>query len=71
MELEGYGGNTLIVNLSTGEIKKEPLDKELAEKFIGGWGFCQKLMYDYMPVGKEPLAPENPIIISPGLLPAH
>lgn len=68
MGLEGYGGSTLIVDLSTGEIKKEPLDKELAKKFIGGWGFCQKLMYDYMPVGKEPLAPENPIIISPGLL---
>jgi len=54
MALRGYGGNMLFVNLTTGEIKKEPLDKELAEKYIGGWGFCQKLMYDYMPVGKEP-----------------
>jgi len=68
MALRGYGGNMLFVNLTTGEIKKEPLDKELAEKYIGGWGFCQKLMYDYMPVGKEPLAPENPIVISPGTL---
>jgi len=68
MALSAFGGNILFVNLTTGEIKKEPLDKELAEKYIGGWGFCQKLMYDYMPVGKEPLAPENPIVISPGTL---
>jgi len=68
MALSGYGGTILFVNLTTGEIKKEPLNKELAEKYIGGWGFCQKLMYDYMPVGKEPLDPENPIVISPGAL---
>jgi aldehyde:ferredoxin oxidoreductase len=68
MKLTGYGGNVLFVNLTNGEIKKEPLDKELAEKYIGGWGLGQKQMYDYMPVGKEPLAPENPIIINPGML---
>ena len=32
MALSGYGGNILLVNLTTGEIKKEPLDKELAER---------------------------------------
>jgi len=68
MALSGYGGKILLVNLTTGEIKTEPLDKEMAEKYIGGWGFCQKLMYDHMPVGKEPLDPENPIVISPGTL---
>ena len=68
MALSGYGGTILFVNLTTGEIKKEPLDKELAEKYIGGWGFCQKLMYDNMPVGKEPFDPDNPIVISPGVM---
>jgi len=68
MALSGYGGTILFVNLTTGEIKKEPLDKEMAEKYIGGWGFCQKLMYDHMPVGKDPFDPANPVIISPGVM---
>ncbi len=68
MALKGYGGNLLLINLTTGEIKKEPLQREMAEKYIGGWGFCQKLMFDYMPVGKESLDPANPIIISSGTL---
>ena len=68
MKFSGYGGNALRVNLTTGEIKKEPLDKELAEKYIAGFSMNQKLAYDFMPARVDPWAPEAPIIISPGLL---
>lgn len=68
MKISGYGGNMLRVNLTTGEAKKEPLDRELAEKYIGGFGFNQRLAYDFIPAGVDPLAPEASIVISPGFL---
>ena len=68
MTIKGYGGHILKVNLTTGEISKDPLDRELALNYIGGAGFCYKLMYEHMPIGKDALDPANPIIISPGFL---
>lgn len=68
MTPRGYGGHILKINLTTSEIQKESLDREFAAKYIGGWGFCTKLMYDHMPVGKDALDPLSPIIIAPGLL---
>ena len=68
MKFSGYGGNALRINLTTGEISKEPLDEELAEKYIGGFGMTQKLALDFMPARVDPWAPEAPIIISPGFL---
>ena len=34
------------INLTTGEIKVEKLDVELAKKFIGGRGLGTKIVYD-------------------------
>ena len=34
------------INLTTGEIKAEPLDLEVAKKFIGGRGLGTKILYD-------------------------
>ena len=34
------------INLTTGEIKSEPLDLETARKFIGGRGLGTKILYD-------------------------
>ena len=34
------------INLTTGKIKVEPLDLELAHKFIGGRGLGTKMLYD-------------------------
>jgi aldehyde:ferredoxin oxidoreductase len=69
MKQESYSNNVLIINLSTGEVTKKEIDREIVDKFIGGWGINQKLAYDYFPKRKidDPLAPENPIIISPGV----
>jgi len=57
--LYGYAGKMLFVNLSNDEIKEEILTKELAEKFIGGYGFGAKILYEMMPAGADPLGPEN------------
>ena len=34
------------INLTTGEIKAEPLDLKVAKKFIGGRGLGTKILYD-------------------------
>ena len=68
MDYYGYGGNVLRIDLSSGEIATEPLDQEMAKKFIGGWGTSFKLAYDALKPGTDPFSPENPIIISAGPL---
>ncbi len=68
MGLKGYGGNSLTINLSTGEIRKEPLDEELARDYIGGFAMAQKLAYDFLPAKLDPWEPESPIVICPGFL---
>lgn len=68
MEYYGYAGNILYVDLTTGEIRKEPLDLELAKRFVGGWGINFKLAYDLMKPGTDPFSPDNPIIIGVGPL---
>jgi len=68
MEYYGYAGSILYVDLANGETRKEPLDLELAKKFVGGWGINFKLAYDLMKPGTDPFSPDNPIIIGVGPL---
>jgi aldehyde:ferredoxin oxidoreductase len=68
MTSAGYGGQALKIDLSTGDIIKEPTDTSWAMNFIGGFGMCQRLAYEYMPPGVDPWAPEAPIVICPGFL---
>ena len=69
-EWKGYMGRILRVNLSDGRIAKEPLPRELAEKYIGGRGFGSKILYDSLkdPGQVDPLGPENVLIFSTGPL---
>jgi len=66
MAIPGYAGNILYIDLSTGKTHKEPLDPDLAKKFIGGWGINQWLAYHLIPPQVDPFAPENAIIIGTG-----
>ncbi len=66
MGLPGYAGNILYVNLTSGSIRKEPLDAEMAKTYIGGAGINNKLAYDLIPPDAEPLSPENAIILGTG-----
>ncbi len=68
MKLGGFAGRILIVNLSTGETRYEPLDYGLAEKFLGGLGVSLKLYYDIVKPGVPPLSPENPVVLGTGPL---
>jgi aldehyde:ferredoxin oxidoreductase len=68
MKQGGFIGQILYVDLSTRSISKEPLEFDLAAKYLGGFGVDLKLLYDLLPCGTDPLAPENPIIFGAGPL---
>jgi len=54
------------VNLTTGEIKIEKLDLDLAHKFIGGRGLGTKILYDEGVATVDPLSPENKLVYITG-----
>ncbi|MCR5087906.1 MAG: aldehyde ferredoxin oxidoreductase, partial [Oscillospiraceae bacterium] len=54
------------INLSTGEIKVEPLDLETAHKFIGGRGLGTKILYDEGVATVDPLSADNKLIYITG-----
>ncbi len=68
MAYYGYSGSILRVDLTEGSIQEEPLDPELIEKFIGGWGINNKLFYDIQRPKEDPFSPDSPIIIGVGAL---
>ena len=54
------------INLTTGEIKIEKLDLDLAHKFIGGRGLGTKILYDEGVATVDPLSPENKLVYITG-----
>ena len=54
------------INLTTGEIKVEKLDLDLAHKFIGGRGLGTKILYDEGVATVDPLSPENKLVYITG-----
>lgn len=57
--LGGYMGRILWVNLTTEELRDEPLDEKLARDYVGGYGLAARITYDRMPAGADPLGPDN------------
>ncbi|GAB4342024.1 MAG: aldehyde ferredoxin oxidoreductase family protein [Candidatus Abyssubacteria bacterium] len=68
MSYYGYAGNILFINLSNGHTEARPLDMNDAAQFLGGLGLNNRLAFELIPPGIDPLAPENPIIIGAGPL---
>ena len=64
----GLAGTTLRINLTTGEIKREPTDVELFRRWYGGRGVIAKILYDEVPRDADPLGPENVFIVTAGVL---
>jgi len=64
--MNGYGGQILRVNLTTGEIKKELTSADMGRDFIGGRGFGAYFLFKEVPKNADPLGPENKLIISNG-----
>ncbi len=66
--IRGYAGQTLYVNLSSGEIKARPVSQEMKETFTGGRGFCLWLMWNGVNDGTRWNDPENEICVAGGVI---
>jgi len=64
----GYRGEVLFVNLSTGQITVEMPSETVYRQYLGGYGLGVAILYERMPAGADPLGPENIIGFLPGLL---
>ena len=64
--LGGYAGQILHVDMSKGDCKPVPLDKEFALTYIGGQGFASRILYDRVGPQTDPLSPENVLIWATG-----
>jgi len=56
------------IDLQSGEIDIKPIPLQIRKKFIGGRGLDAYLLYNHAPQGCDPLSPQNPLIISGGIL---
>lgn len=65
---KGYMGKFLFINLSKEKVQEIALPDWMAQQYIGGKGFGAKLLYDLLPAGTEPFAPENLLMFLPGPL---
>ena len=63
-----WAGKILRVNLTTGEVKREPLNMEWARAYLGSRGLATKYLTSEIDPKVDPLSTENKIIWSTGPL---
>jgi aldehyde:ferredoxin oxidoreductase len=66
--VKGWNGKILRVNLTKKTSSIQTYDKDFALKFMGGRGFCAKILWDELQPGIDPLFPENKLICATGPL---
>lgn len=64
----GWTGKILRVNLTDKTVSVSPTDPY--KEYLGGMGIANKIMYDEVPAGTDPLSPENEIVFAVGPLTA-
>jgi aldehyde:ferredoxin oxidoreductase len=64
----GWTRKVLRVNLTTGEIKTEPLNMKWAEEYLGQRGLATKYFVEEVDPRVDPLSPENKLIMTTGPL---
>ena len=63
-----WQGNILRVNLSSGDIRSEPLNMEWANDYIGERGLGTKYLWESMDPKADPMGPDNVLIFATGPL---
>jgi aldehyde:ferredoxin oxidoreductase len=66
--MNGWTGNIIRVDLSSGDFAVEDLDMDLAKEYIGGQGIATRMLYDEIDPEVDALDPENELIFSTGPL---
>lgn len=64
----GYANQILSVDLTTGDMKPQPLDEKIRDYFIGGRGLGLYLLHRKIGAKTKASDAENPLIFSPGPL---
>ena len=64
----GWTGKILRVNLTDKTVSVSPTDPY--KEYLGGMGIANKIMYEEVPAGTDPLSPENKIVFAVGPLTA-
>ncbi len=64
----GYTGKIVDVDLTAEKVSVAELDPTLAQEYMGGKGFGAKILYDQLPIGCEPLSPDNILVFAGGPL---
>jgi aldehyde:ferredoxin oxidoreductase len=66
--MSGYMGKLLVVDLTSRELKDEPLNSAIAHDFVGGAGYAARYLYDELGPDTDPLGPENTLMFMTGPL---
>jgi aldehyde:ferredoxin oxidoreductase len=66
--MNGYHGKLLVADLTRETLRDEPLNEKYARDFIGSTGLAARYLFDMVDEKTDPLGPDNPLILMPGLL---
>jgi len=66
--LGGWTGTVLRVDLTTGNIRTEPLPEEWARDYVGGRGVAARYLHEEVDPQVDPLSPANTLIFATGPL---
>ena len=66
IDLLGYAGRILHVDLTSGKTQVEPLNGEMARTYVGGIGLGIRLWLDNSQAGVDPFSPDNPLVLTNG-----
>jgi aldehyde:ferredoxin oxidoreductase len=66
--MKGYMGKILVIDLTTGEFVVEKIDDIVYEHLLSGVGLGAYYLYNNIPVGADPLGPDNVLGFTSGLL---
>ena len=66
MKVGGYTGCVLHIDLTRQEIEKQPLDMDIARKYLGGFGLNCKFAWDFLDPLVDPLSAENTVFMGMG-----
>jgi len=67
MNMKGFWGKFLLIDLSTKEITVEKRDSKFYRQYYGGTGLGVRYLYDNMASDVDPLGPDNILGVIPGL----
>lgn len=65
-EMHGFYGRILVVDLSSGTFRIEPVSDDVLKSCLGGKGLATKILLDRNPPGVDPLSEDNHLIFATG-----